>query len=81
MPNTDLVLKNMTNTVNSLNSLLSVIRETEENGEVYLIVEHKDYGHVTELHVEDYPYHKEILRDALEFAINDQVKEALPPWD
>jgi hypothetical protein len=73
-------LKNMTNTVKALNSLLSVIQETESNGEVYLVVEHEDYGHITELHAEDYPHHKEILRDALEFATSNYDKEALP-WD
>ena len=43
-------LKTMTHTAKSMNSLLSVIRETEANGDTYLIIEHEDYGHVTELH-------------------------------
>lgn len=71
-------LKNMTNTVQSLNSRLYVIRETEETGEVYLVVEHEQYGHVTELHLDDYPHHKEILRDAIEFAI---AKKEASSWE
>jgi hypothetical protein len=70
-------LKMMTNTANSLSSLLSVIREDGSEGP-YLVIEHEDYGHVTELHPEDYPHHKEILRDAIEFASN---QGDLPPWD
>lgn len=66
-------LKVMTNSARSLNDLLSVIREED-----YLIVEHADYGHVTELHAEDFPYHKEVLRDALNLASNG---EELPPWE
>lgn len=71
-------LKTMTHTAKSMNSLLSVIRETEANGDTYLIIEHEDYGHVTELHAEDYPHHKEIIRDALEFV---STYGDIPPWD
>lgn len=72
-------LKLMTNTAKALNSLLSIIRETEVDGEDYLIVEHEDYGHIIELHAEDYPHHKELLRDALEFAVNNHGETV--PWD
>lgn len=67
-------LKTMTNSARSLNDLLSVIREED-----YLIVEHQHYGHVTELHAEDYPHHREILRDALSYAT--ALKEERLPWD
>lgn len=66
-------LRNMTQTAKSMSDLLSVIREED-----YLVVEHDDYGHVTELHAEDYPHHKEILRDALNEAA---AEELTPPWD
>ena len=56
-------LKAMINSAQALNPLLSVIREED-----YLVVEHEDYGHITELHLEDYPHHKEILRESLSFA-------------
>ena len=71
-------LRNMTQTAKSMNGLLSVVREEDMTGGPYLVVEHEDYGHVTELHAEDYPHHKEILRDALEFVSSH---EELPPWD
>lgn len=58
-------LRTMENTAKSLNGLLSVIREDD-----YLVVEHEVYGHVTELHPDDFPVHKELLRDALELASN-----------
>lgn len=65
-------LTNMTFYASNLNYLLSVIREDD-----YLIIEHEDYGHVTELHPDDYPHYREILKDALEFASNKE----LPPWE
>ena len=69
-------LKAMTTWVKSLNSLLSVIREED-----YLVVEHDDYGHVTELHPEDFPNYKEIVREAIAEASGEsRHKEALP-WD
>lgn len=74
MPDLESKLRLMTQTARSLNDLLSVIREED-----YLIVEHEDYGHVTELHAEDYPHHKEILRDALNYAT--ALKEERLPWD
>jgi hypothetical protein len=55
-------LRQMEFTVRSLNDLLSVIKEDD-----YLVVEHKVYGHVTELHPEDFSNHKEILIDALNY--------------
>jgi hypothetical protein len=62
----------MEQTALTLNPLLSVIKEED-----YLVVEHEDYGHVTELHPDDYLNHKELLREALTFAANQE----LPPWD
>jgi hypothetical protein len=59
----------MEHTAKNLNSLLSVIREDD-----YLVVEHDVYGHVTELHPDDFEVHKELLRDALELA------SASVPW-
>ena len=56
-------LKAMINSAQALNPLLSVVREED-----YLIVEHEDYGHITELHLEDYPHHKEILSESCSFA-------------
>ena len=74
--NTEAKLKSMTAWVKSLNSLLSVIREED-----YLIVEHEDYGHITELHLEDFPNYREIVREAMAEVSGDrEVKEALP-WD
>lgn len=58
-------LQIMQNTVKNLNNLLSIIREDD-----YLVIEHEIYGHIVELHLEDFPFHKELLRDALEFAAN-----------
>ncbi len=66
------ILRVMEQTALTLNPLLSVIKEED-----YLVVEHEDYGHVTELHPDDYPNHKELLREALTFAANQE----LPPWD
>ena len=65
-------LKAMINSAQALNPLLSVIREED-----YLVVEHEDYGHITELHLEDYPHHKEILRESLSFA---SAEGDTPPW-
>ena len=74
--NTEAKLKSMTAWVKSLNSLLSVIREED-----YLIVEHEDYGHITELHLEDFPNYREIVREAMAEVSGDrELKEALP-WD
>ena len=74
--NTEAKLKSMAAWVKSLNSLLSVIREED-----YLIVEHEDYGHVTELHPEDFPNYREIVREAIAEVSGDrELKEALP-WN
>lgn len=63
-------LRQMELTARSLNDLLSVIKEDD-----YLVVEHEVYGHVTELHPDDFPNHKEILIDALSYA---SEKHSLP---
>ena len=67
----ELKLKAMEQTVKAMDNLLSVIREED-----YLIVEHDDYGHIVELHEEDYPEHKIILRKNLEFV----MESSTPPW-
>lgn len=64
-------LRQMELTARSLNDLLSVIKESE-----YLVVEHRVYGHITELHPEDFANHKEILIDALSYA----SEKHSPPW-
>jgi DNA mismatch repair ATPase MutL len=61
----------MAHTAKGLSDLIRVYKEED-----YLVVEHEDYGHVVELHAEDYQYHKEILRDALEALSQGD----LPPW-
>jgi len=59
--NTEQQLRMMEHSAKNLN--LDIIREDD-----YLVVEHPVYGHVTELHPDDFPVHKELLRDALELA-------------
>lgn len=62
----ELKLDRMAKSVRSLNELLSVIREED-----YLIIEHPKYGHVVELHEEDYPHHREIVREHLNLVSGD----------
>lgn len=62
-------LEEMESYVKALNPLLSVYREED-----YLVVEHEDYGHVTELHPEDYEDYRELIREGLAHA-------ETPPWD
>lgn len=66
-------LKAMTLTARSLSDKIQVIREED-----YIIVEHDVYGHVIELHLEDYDHHEEMLRDELASLSEDAIKEELP---
>ena len=64
-------LRNMSLTARSLSDSIRVIREED-----YLILEHEDYGHVMELHLDDYDIHKQLIREALSaLAMGDT-----PPW-
>lgn len=64
-------LKAMSFTARALNEHIQVIREED-----YLIVEHEDYGHVMELHLDDYDIHKQLLREALAALVEGDT----PPW-
>lgn len=62
-------LDEMESYVKSLNPLLSVYREAD-----YLVVEHEDYGHVTELHPEDYDDYRQLVKEGLSHVVT-------PPWE
>ena len=77
--NTETKLRNMSTWIKALNSLLSIIREDGPEGP-YLIVEHEEYGHITELHLDDFPNYKEIVREALAEASGETSELEEVPW-
>lgn len=66
-------LRAMTLTAKALSDKIQVIREDD-----YLVVEHDVYGHVTELHPDDYDHCEEMLRDELTSLSNAAAEEDLP---
>lgn len=64
-------LKMMTATARNMSPRIEVIREDD-----YLVVEHEDYGHVMELHLDDYDIHRQLLREALSTLAEGDT----PPW-